>query len=91
MNTNEIVVSRRIEAFAYLSKFDCLADSLDSINVTQWSNRDGYTISIYKKNGENILIELSEGELAAINFLTNKIKYELEDKFPNEELPNLNK
>lgn len=74
-----ITVSKRTEVFAHLSNYDYLANKDDTIGVTQWSNCDGYTIEIFKRNGENLLINLTEGEIDAINFLTNKIKHELEE------------
>lgn len=57
-----------------LSKYDILVNKgsdNDFIEVTEWTNGEGFTIAI----GDKKLIDLSHGELAAINYLTNSLYY----------------
>lgn len=55
-----------------LKKYCYLSDDNDVIEVTKWTNAEGYDIAINKNIGGNILISLSSGEIEAINFL---VKY----------------
>lgn len=48
-----------------LTNYDHLAKAGDFIEVTEWANGDGWDIDIKGK-----LIQLTYGELDAINFLT---------------------
>lgn len=52
-----------------LKKF---TSSNDSIIVTEWVSGEGWTIQI----GDNKVIDLNAGELAAINYLTAMIDYD---------------
>lgn len=51
-----------------LSKFDYLAKEHDYIEVTEWSNGEGWNINL---NGTNI--QLTDGQLKAINYLTQTL------------------
>lgn len=53
-----------------LYKYDYLAKKDSFIEVTEWTNGEGWDITIDDK-----LITLTIGELAAINFLTNALLY----------------
>lgn len=55
-----------------LSKYDYLSSKeSDYIEVTEWANGEGITISI---NDEKVL-DLTYGQLDAINYLSQTLKY----------------
>lgn len=54
-----------------LSKYTYSGNDSDYIVVTEWSNGEGYDIDL---NGK--LIQLSDGELEAIDYLTKVLLYE---------------
>ena len=51
-----------------LRKFDYLAKEHDYIEVTEWHNGEGWNIDL---NG--IVIQLTDGQLKAINYLTQTL------------------
>lgn len=53
-----------------LHKYDYLAKKDSFIEVTEWANGEGWDISIDDK-----IISLSWGQLDAINFLVNHLRY----------------
>ena len=53
-----------------LCKYDYLAKKDSFIEVVEWSNCEGITIQI-----DNKTIDLSYGELDAINYLSQTLKY----------------
>ena len=53
-----------------LRKYDHLAKENSFIEITEWSNGEGWDITIDDKT-----ISLTMGELSAINFLTNALLY----------------
>lgn len=53
-----------------LQKYDYLAKDNDFIEVTEWSNGEGWDISINDK-----IIQLTIGQLDAINYLTKALEY----------------
>lgn len=57
-----------------LKKYDYLAKDDDFIEITEWVNAEGWDINL---NGK--LINLSIGELDAINYLTQVLQYERKD------------
>lgn len=57
-----------------LRRYDYLAKKDDFIIVTEWYNSEGYTITINDK-----VIDLSTGQLDAINYLVKSLEYN-EDK-----------
>ena len=59
-----------------LSKYDYLRNTDENafIEVTEWSNGEGYDITIETKN-DSKLISLTNGELEAINYLTKTLDY----------------
>jgi len=60
-----------------LIKYCVLAkDDSDFIEVTEWTNGEGWDIAINDKK----IYSLTWGELEAINYLTNKIRYEFTDE-----------
>ena len=56
-----------------LSKYDYLSnhDSDDFIEVTEWANEEGITVTIKEKT-----YELTHGQLDAINYLSQVLRYE---------------
>lgn len=54
----------------YLYKYDVLAQKSDTIEITMWTNEEGWDIYF-----ENKHISLSRGELEAINYLTKSLEY----------------
>lgn len=59
-----------------LSKYDYLrnTDETAFIEITEWTNGEGYDITIETKN-DSKLISLTNGELEAINYLTKTLDY----------------
>lgn len=53
-----------------LRRYDYLAKDDSFIIVTEWSNSEGFTIVINDK-----VIDLSMGQLDAINYLTKSLEY----------------
>ena len=53
-----------------LQKYDYLAKDNDFIEVTEWNNGEGWDISINDK-----IIQLTIGQLDAINYLTKALEY----------------
>lgn len=53
-----------------LTKYDYLAKDDDFIEVTEWTNGEGYDIAINEK-----IISLTSGQLDAINYLTKSLEY----------------
>lgn len=62
--------SKRKSVMADLNKFDSLAKDYQYIEVTEWSNGEGYDI-----NFEDRSYRLTHGELDAINFLIKSLDY----------------
>ena len=53
-----------------LNKYDILAKKDDFIEVTEWTNGEGWDISINETQ-----FHLTRGELDAINYLTKVLEY----------------
>ena len=53
-----------------LQKYDYLAKDYEFIEVTEWRNGEGWDISINDK-----IIQLTVGQLDAINYLTKSLDY----------------
>lgn len=65
-----------------LKKFCSFAEEHDFIEVTEWSNVEGFDISIDKMNGTSKQISLTHGELEAIKTLIGVLEYNLINKNP---------
>ena len=59
-----------------LNKFDIMANKDDFIEVCEWTNGEGFDISITDKK----IISLTCGELEAIDFLTKTLVYNVDNK-----------
>lgn len=53
-----------------LKKYDYLAKDEDYIEIVEWTNGEGYDITINDK-----IISLTNGQLDAINYLTKSLEY----------------
>lgn len=53
-----------------LKKYCCLAKTNDFIEITEWSNGEGWDVTINDRH-----FHLTRGELVAINFLTKFLEY----------------
>lgn len=53
-----------------LRKYDFMAKEDDFVEVTQWVNGEGYDITIEDRN-----MSLTDGELDAINYLVQTLRY----------------
>lgn len=62
-----------------LKKFDCLAKDHSFIEVTEWTNGEGWDINIDDKQ-----ISLTMGELEAINYLAKTLDYEYKDNMEED-------
>lgn len=54
-----------------LKKYNCLAKDNSYISITEWSNGEGFDITISDKS----IMSLTRGELDAIDFLIKSIDY----------------
>ena len=63
--------SKRKTVFDDLNKFCYHAKENDCIEITEWTNGEGYDISFNDKH-----ISLTYGELEAINYLVKVLEYE---------------
>lgn len=54
-----------------LNKYDILAKENSFIEVTEWTNGEGYDVHIDEQ-----MFSLTHGQLAAINYLTKVLEYE---------------
>ena len=59
-----------------LNKFDIMAKKDDFIEVCEWTNSEGFDISITDKK----FISLTRGELDAIGLLTKALDYNVDNK-----------
>ena len=53
-----------------LKRYDYLAKDEDFIEITEWTNGEGYDITINDKT-----ISLTEGQLNAIDYLVKSLEY----------------
>lgn len=63
-------IKQRPSVFDKLRKYDYLAEEADFIEITEWTNEEGWDINFKDK-----IISLSIGQLEAINHLTNLLKF----------------
>lgn len=54
-----------------LQKYDCLKSKSSFIEITEWTNGEGWDITIDEK-----IFSLTYGELEAINYLVKALDYE---------------
>ena len=49
---------------------------VDYMEVTEWKNGNGYTVSIEAGN-RNVLFDITSEEIDALNYLVNVVRYDL--------------
>lgn len=67
---NNMEINKVKEISVKLKPFDILAKDNDYITIIEWSNGEGWTVSFQDK-----IIELTFGQLEAINYLTKVLEY----------------
>lgn len=69
-------INNRISISDSLNKYDYLINKDDKafIEVTEWGNKEGIDVSIEREN-EFKLFSLTYGELDAINYLNQTLKF----------------
>ena len=67
---------KRKSVFADLNVFDYTAKENDFIQVTEWTNGEGWDISI----NDDTIFSLTQGQLEAINYLSKKLDYEFKEE-----------
>lgn len=73
---NDIEFRTRKSANASLKKFEFSCLDSDYIEVTEWANGEGFTVDI-SAYGKNVTFDLSYDALAALNYLTTSLTYNL--------------
>lgn len=64
-------IKKRKTVFDDLNKYDYLSKENDFIEITEWSNGEGWDITLNERT-----IQLTSGQLDAINYLVNVLIYE---------------
>ena len=67
---------KRKSVFADLNVFDYTAKENNFIQVTEWTNGEGWDISI----NDDTIFSLTCGQLEAINYLSKKLDYEFKEE-----------
>lgn len=67
---------KRKSVFADLNVFDYTAKENNFIQVTEWTNGEGWDISI----NDDTIFSLTQGQLEAINYLSKKLDYEFKEE-----------
>ena len=67
---------KRKSVFADLNVFDYTAKENNFIQVTEWTNGEGWDISI----NDDTIFSLTQGQLEAINYLSKKLHYEFKEE-----------
>lgn len=58
-----------------LKKYDYLAKDEDFIEIVEWTNGEGYDITI----NDDKIISLTRGQIDAINYLVKSLEYKSDD------------
>ena len=66
----------RKSAMVDLRKFNFSGNDSDYMEVTEWKNGGGYTVSIEAGN-RNVLFDITSEEIDALNYLVNVVHYDL--------------
>lgn len=67
-------IENRKSIYDDLKNYDYLAKDNDFIEITEWTNGEGYDISI-ERNNLSKLFNLTIGELDAINYLIKTLDF----------------
>lgn len=68
---NKLEITQRKSVSDSLRKYDYLAKENSFIEVTEWTNREGYDITIDEK-----MISLTDGQLDAIYYLVETLMFQ---------------
>lgn len=63
-------INDKLKKYCYFSN-----DDNDFIEVTEWTNGEGFDINIYTKNNKDKIFSLTRGELDAVNYLVKSLDY----------------
>ena len=66
----------RKSAMVDLRKFNFSGNDGDYMEVTEWKNGGGYTVSIEAGN-RNVLFDITSEEIDTLNYLVNAVRYDL--------------
>ena len=66
----------RKSAMVDLRKFNFSGNDGDCMEITEWKNGGGYTVSIEAGN-RNVLFDITGEEIDALNYLVNAVRYDL--------------
>lgn len=66
----------RKSAMVDLKKFNFSRNDGDYMEITEWKNGEGYTVSIDAGN-RNVLFDITGEEIDALNYLVNVVHYDL--------------
>lgn len=66
----------RKSAMVDLKKFNPTRDNGDYMEVTEWKNGEGYTVTIDAGN-RNVVFDITHEEVDALNYLVNAVCYDL--------------
>lgn len=58
-----------------LKKYTCMGDENDFIEITEWTNGEGFDVTISCVKGTEKQISLLYDELEAINYLTKSLNF----------------
>ena len=58
-----------------LKKYDYLAKDEDYIEIVEWTNGEGYDVTI----NDDKIISLTRGQIDAINYLVRSLEYKSDD------------
>lgn len=63
-----ITTNQRTSLFTLLKPYDCFADQDSFIEITEWSNGEGYDVNIVTNHREQ-LFQITHGEFEALTVL----------------------
>jgi hypothetical protein len=73
----KVEFSKRLSAFASLESFCVMAKEDDFIEVTQWTNLEGFDIQISDRTGTRTIF-MTDGEFRALKKLVKSLDKEIE-------------
>ena len=74
LNVGNMKIENKKSIYDDLKNYDYLAKDNDFIEITEWTNGEGYDISI-ERNNSSKLFNLTIGELDAINYLIKTLDF----------------
>jgi len=77
---HKIEFSKRLAAFTALKPFCSMAKEDDFMEVTQWTNIEGFDVTISDRLG-NRIFSLTDGEFSALKKLVKSLDKEIDREF----------